>query len=122
MGAISRRKSRLKRKKRVRKTVKGTSKKPRLSIFRSAKHIYAQIIDDDSSTTLVSASSMSADFKTEAENSGGNCKGAAIVGEKIAKKAVEKGIKRVVFDRNGFLYHGRVKSLADAAREHGLDF
>ena len=122
MGATGRKEARLKRKKRVRKTVRGTAEKPRLSVFRSARHIYAQIIDDDTASTLVGASSMSKDLQSEVANNGGNCRGAAIVGERIAKQALEKGIKRVVFDRNGFLYHGRVKTLAEAAREHGLEF
>lgn len=122
MGAIGRKAARLKRKKRVRKTVRGTAERPRLSVFRSARHIYAQIIDDDSASTLVGSSSMSKDLQSGIENNGGNCQGAALVGEQIAKKALEKGIKRVVFDRNGFLYHGRVKTLAEAAREHGLEF
>lgn len=122
MGAIGRKAVRLKRKKRVRKTVRGTAERPRLSVFRSARHIYAQIIDDDSASTLVGSSSMSKDLQSGIENNGGNCRGAALVGEQIAKKALEKGIKRVVFDRNGFLYHGRVKTLAEAAREHGLEF
>ena len=122
MGARGRKEARLKRKSRVRKTVRGTAERPRLSVFRSARHIYAQIIDDDSASTLVGASSMSKDLQTEIESNGGNCRGAALVGERIAKQALEKGIKRVVFDRNGFLYHGRVKTLAESAREHGLEF
>lgn len=122
MGARGRKEARLKRKKRVRKTVRGTAERPRLSVFRSARHIYAQIIDDDSASTLVGTSSMSKGLPSEIENNGGNCRGAALVGERIAKQALEKGIQRVVFDRNGFLYHGRVKTLAEAAREHGLEF
>jgi len=122
MGATGRKEARLKRKKRVRKTLRGTAERPRLSVFRSARHIYAQIIDDDSASTLVGASTMSKDLQSEIANNGGNCQGAAIVGERIAKQALEKGIKRVVFDRNGFLYHGRVKTLAESAREHGLEF
>lgn len=122
MGSISRKEARLKRKKRVRKNIRGTSEKPRLSVFRSARHIYAQLIDDETSTTLAATSSLAADLKSEIRKNGGNCRGAAMVGEKIAKKAAEKGIKKVVFDRNGFLYHGRVSVLANAARENGLDF
>ena len=91
-------------------------------MFRSSRHIYAQIIDDGSSTTLVDASSLSKDLRKKCDGRGGNIKSAVIVGESIAKLAKKKGIKRVVFDRNGFLYHGRVKALADSVREHGLEF
>ena len=122
MGSTSRTATRLARKKRVRKKVRGTPERPRLSVFRSSKHIYAQIIDDGGAGTLVDACSMSKDVREKIQSQGGNKKGAAIVGESIAKRALEKGIKKVVFDRNGFLYHGRVKFLAEAAREHGLEF
>ena len=114
--------ARLRRKKRVRTKVKGTLQRPRLSVFRTAKHIYAQIIDDTAAQTLVDASSVSKEFRPVIQGKGGNRAGAALVGEFIAKRAAGKGIKRVVFDRNGFLYHGRVKSLAEAARQHGLEF
>lgn len=107
---------------RVRKKVRGTKERPRLSVFRSSRHIYAQLIDDDSASTLATMSSMNKDLRTQLEDRCGNCKGAALVGENIAKKALEKGIKQVIFDRNGFLYHGRVKTLAESAREHGLEF
>lgn len=113
---------RLGRKMRVRKKIRGTSERPRLSVFRTSKHIYAQIIDDANAKTLVDASSLEKDIRKSIQNQGGNKKGAAMVGEFIAKSAQEKGIKRVVFDRNGFLYHGRIKVLAEAAREHGLEF
>lgn len=122
MASISRTKAREKRKKRVRRKVLGTSEKPRLSVFRSSKNIYAQIIDDTSFNTLVQVSSISKEAKDELKGKGGNREGASIVGKLIAQKALEKGIKKVVFDRNGFLYHGRVKSLADSARENGLEF
>ena len=122
MASISRTKAREKRKKRVRRKVLGTTEKPRLSVFRSSKNIYAQIIDDTSFSTLVQISSISRDVKDDLKGKGGNKEGAAIVGKLIAQKALEKGIKKVVFDRNGFLYHGRVKSLADSARENGLEF
>ncbi len=122
MGAISRAKSRERRKVRVRKKVRGTPDKPRLSVFRSAKHIYAQLIDDVAGITIVDASSISKNFSTQGSGTGGNKEGAALVGESIAKKALEKGITKVVFDRNGFLYHGRVKALAESARENGLVF
>jgi len=122
MGAINKREARLRRKKRVRKKIKGTPEVPRLSVFKSAKHIYAQVIDDMSAKTLVEASSLSKDLRPQIEDKGGNSKGAAIVGEQIAKRALEKGVSRVVFDRSGFLYHGRIRVLAEAAREHGLKF
>ncbi len=122
MGAINKREARLRRKKRVRKKIKGTPEVPRLSVFKSAKHIYAQVIDDMSAKTLVEASSLSKDLRPQIEDKGGNSKGAAILGEQIAKRALEKGISRVVFDRSGFLYHGRIRVLAEAAREHGLKF
>ena len=122
MGTTHRTEKRLGRKVRVRKKVRGSSERPRLSIFRTSKHIYAQVIDDDTAKTLLSASSLKKDNRKKMQNQGGNKKGAAILGEFIAKSAQEKGIKKVVFDRNGFLYHGRVKVLAEAAREHGLEF
>jgi len=122
MGKMSRAAARLKRKKRVRKKIKGTPEIPRLSVFRSSKHIYAQIIDDVGARTLVEASSLTKEIKQEVQGKGGNREGAAIVGGFAAKRALEKGVKNVVFDRNGFVYHGRVKALADAAREHGLKF
>jgi large subunit ribosomal protein L18 len=122
MRIVSRSAARIKRKKRVRKHVRGTSERPRLSVFKSAKHIYAQIVDDTTASTLANASSLSKEFRSDGKSRGGSKVGAAAVGALIAKHATEKGIKSVVFDRNGFLYHGRVKTLADAAREHGLEF
>ncbi len=122
MKSTSRAEARLRRKKRVRRKVKGTPERPRVSVFRSSKHIYAQIIDDTGAGTLVEASSLAKDIRPQIQNKGGNREGAAIVGECIAKQASGKGIKKVVFDRNGFLYHGRVRVLAEAAREHGLEF
>lgn len=122
MGFRSRSEARLKRKSRVRKNVRGTPEKPRLSIFKSAKHIYAQIIDDNQAATLIDASSLSKDIQGQIQGKGGNKEGAVIVGQTIAERALKKGIKKVVFDRNGFLYHGRVKALADSARENGLQF
>ena len=112
----------MRRKQRVRTRVRGTSERPRLSVFKSARHIYAQIVDDTTARTLVDASSLSKEIRPGMQGKGGNKVGAAMVGELIAKRATGKGIKTVVFDRNGFLYHGRVKVLADAAREHGLEF
>ncbi|RLB42698.1 MAG: 50S ribosomal protein L18 [Deltaproteobacteria bacterium] len=122
MGAFNRAEARLRRKKRVRKKVRGTPERPRLCVFRSLRHIYAQIIDDTTSTTLVEASSLSKELKEKIGNEGSNKKGAAIVGREVAERALKKGIKKVVFDRNGFLYHGRVKALSEAAREGGLEF
>jgi large subunit ribosomal protein L18 len=122
MKVVRRAEARLKRKKRVRTKVKGTPQRPRLSVFRTAKHIYAQIIDDTAAQTLVDASSVSKELRSMIQGKGGNKAGAALVGEFIAKRASGKGIKQVIFDRNGFLYHGRVKSLAEAARQHGLEF
>ncbi len=110
--------ARIKRHQRVRKNISGTAERPRLSVYRSLNHIYAQIIDDTKGTTLVSASSLDKDF----EGYGGNVDGAKAVGNLVAKKALEKGIKAVVFDRGGYIYHGRVAALADGAREGGLEF
>ena len=109
------------RQKRVRQKVRGTSERPRLSVFRSAKHIYVQIVDDTANRVLTSASSMTQDFRATGK-SGGNIAGALLVGEMAAEKARQQGIQRVVFDRNGFLYHGRVKAVATGAREKGLEF
>jgi large subunit ribosomal protein L18 len=112
---------RLRKHVRVRKKVSGTSERPRLNVFRSLKNIYVQIIDDTTGQTLVSASSLDAAVKGKLAN-GGNKDAAKEVGKLIGQKAVEKGIKQVVFDRGGYLYHGRVKELAEGAREAGLDF
>ncbi len=122
MATVRRAQARSRRKQRVRKKIRGSSQKPRLSVFRSAKHIYAQLIDDGSAQTILESSSLSKDIRANLGGRGGNKEGAAIIGRSIAEKALEKGIKKVVFDRNGFLYHGRVKALAEAAREAGLDF
>ena len=109
---------RLKRHKRVRGKISGTPERPRLNVFRSNTNIYAQVIDDVNGNTLVSASSVEKDF----EGNGGNKEGARKVGEMIAQAAKAKGIENVVFDRGGYLYHGRVQELADGAREGGLKF
>jgi large subunit ribosomal protein L18 len=122
MGSASRSEARLRRQKRVRKKIRGTAEKPRLCVFRSARHIYAEIIDDTSARTLATVSSLSRDIRQEIGNKGGNAVGAALVGASIAELALKKGIKNVAFDRNGFLYHGRVKALSEAAREKGLEF
>ena len=108
--------ARLRRHRRVRGKISGTAERPRLDVFRSSKHIYAQIIDDVAGVTLCSASTMDKDF----EGFGGNIEAAGKVGRKIAERALEKGIKVVGFDRGGFVYHGRVKALAEGAREGGL--
>jgi large subunit ribosomal protein L18 len=114
-------KARLKRHLRIRKNVTGTAERPRLNIFRSSKHIYAQLIDDVEGVTIAQASTLDPQLKETVEN-GGNVTAARQVGELVAKRAVEKNIKRVVFDRGGYLYHGRIQALADAAREAGLEF
>ncbi len=109
---------------RQRKRLSGTAERPRLTVFRSVTHIYAQIIDDLSGRTLVSASSVEPSLKAAftSDVRGGNVKGAAAVGQAIATRSIEKGITRVVFDRAGFLYHGRIRAVADAARKAGLEF
>ena len=109
---------------RQRKRISGTAERPRLRIFRSVSHIYAQVIDDLSGTTLASAASTDPALKTTfaAAVRGGNVEGAKALGKTIAERLLEKGIKRVVFDRGGFLYHGRIKAVAEAAREAGLEF
>jgi len=102
---------------RIREKLAGTSERPRLNVYRSLNHIYAQVIDDRKGETLASASSLALKLKT-----GGNVAAAKEIGKAVAEKAVAKGIKQVVFDRGGYLYHGRIKALADAAREAGLEF
>ena len=106
---------------RVRTKISGTAEAPRLAVYRSTKHIYAQLIDDEKNVTVCSASSVDKDLKEKLAH-GGNIEAAKVVGEAIAKKALAKGVECVVFDRGGFLYHGRVAALADAAREAGLMF
>ncbi|MFR6245493.1 MAG: 50S ribosomal protein L18 [Romboutsia timonensis] len=113
--------NRLQRHKRVRRKITGTTQRPRLCVFRSSNNIYAQIIDDANRVTFTAASSLDAEVKG-AVNHGGNKEAAKMVGEMIAKRAIEKGITEVVFDRGGYLYHGRVQVLAEAAREAGLKF
>jgi large subunit ribosomal protein L18 len=109
---------------RQRKRIMGTGERPRLSVFRSVSHIYAQVIDDLSGRTLVSAASTDPKLKGSFAKDvrGGNLKGAEAIGKVIAERSIEKGIKRVVFDRGGFLYHGRIRAVADAARKAGLEF
>jgi large subunit ribosomal protein L18 len=111
--------TRKKRHARVRAKLSGTEARPRLNVFRSNQHIYAQVIDDVNGVTIASASTLDKEIGLE---STGNVDAAVKVGELVAKRAVEKGVKAVVFDRGGYLYHGRVKALADAARENGLEF
>ena len=113
--------ARIKRKIRVRKKISGNTERPRLNVFRSARHIYAQIIDDTTGQTLVSASTL-LEAVGSGLNSTGNIEAASKVGAEIARRALEKNISSVVFDRSGFLYHGRVKALAESARENGLSF
>jgi large subunit ribosomal protein L18 len=109
---------------RQRKRISGTKERPRLSVFRSVTHIYAQVIDDLTGETLVSASTVEPSVKGALDKAarGGNLKGAEAIGTAIAERSIEKGIKRVVFDRSGFLYHGRIRAVADAARKAGLEF
>jgi large subunit ribosomal protein L18 len=109
---------------RQRKRISGSEARPRLSVFRSVAHIYAQVIDDMSGKTLASASSVDAALKGAFAKGvqGGNLKGAEAIGKAIAERSIEKGITRVVFDRSGFLYHGRIRAVADAARKAGLEF
>lgn len=113
-------KARLKRHLRVRKKINGTALRPRLNVFRSSKHIYAQLIDDVQGVTIAAASTLEKELETG--TNGGNVAAATKVGTLIAERAKEKGVDKVVFDRGGYLYHGRIKALADAAREAGLEF
>jgi large subunit ribosomal protein L18 len=107
---------------RIRKRVLGTEPRPRLTVFRSLAHIYVQVVDDMTGRTIASASTVEPTVKGSLKTKGGNVAGAKVIGKTIAERLLEKGVKRVVFDRNGFLYHGRVKAVADAAREAGLEF
>jgi large subunit ribosomal protein L18 len=109
---------------RQRKRIQGTTERPRLTVFRSVSHIYAQVVDDGSGQTLVAASSIDPKIKSTFAKgiAGGNLKGAEAIGKAIAERSIEKGIKPVVFDRSGFLYHGRIRAVADAARKAGLEF
>lgn len=118
---LTRKESTRRRHSRVRRRVVGTSERPRLAIFRSNQHIYAQVIDDTKQHTVVSASTLDPELKPSLD-SGANCEASTAVGRLVAQRLLEKGIQQIVFDRGGNLYHGRVKALADAAREAGLDF
>ena len=122
MGSTNiRQQARLKRQKRIRKKVLGTAQRPRLSVFRSARHIYAQVIDDAQGLTLTAASTLDSQVKN-APKFENKIAAAKFVGKLIGERALDKGIKQVVFDRNGFLYHGRIKSLSEGARDAGLVF
>ena len=117
----SRQEIRVKKHMKIRNRFSGTAERPRLAVFRSNNHVYAQVIDDVAGKTLVSASTLEKDIKAELKNTD-DTDAATKVGEVVAKRALEKGIKAVVFDRGGYIYHGKVKALADAAREAGLEF
>jgi large subunit ribosomal protein L18 len=119
--AAKRLRGRSRRKQRVRKKVQGTADRPRLTVYRSLRHIYAQVINDNTGQTLAAASTLSKELRGTLQTMG-NTEAAQAVGELVAQEALERGIKQVVFDRNGFLYHGRIKKLAEAARQKGLEF
>ena len=121
VNKASRKEVRAKKHMRIRNRLSGTAQRPRLAVFRSNNHMYAQIIDDTVGNTLASASTVEKEIKSELEKTN-NVDAAAYLGTVIAKRAIEKGIKQVVFDRGGFIYHGKVAALADAAREAGLEF
>ena len=118
---LSKRQARIRSHKRVRKIVSGTSERPRLAVFRSLKGIYVQAIDDEAGATIVAASTLEKEFK-DLGKPGGNIEAVKYVGNAIGKRLLEKGVDKAVFDRGGFLYHGRIKAVADAAREAGLKF
>ena len=122
MAKISRKLQTQKRHKRLRRYLIGNKIRPRLAVFRSNNHIYAQVIDDDAQQTICSASTIDKELKDDSGKLSSNCNSSSIVGQLLAKRAIKKGIKQVIFDRGGNLYHGRVKALADAAREAGLNF
>ena len=122
MAKLSRKLQTQKRHKRLRRYLIGNKTRPRLAVFRSNNHIYAQVIDDDAQQTICSASTVDKELKEDSDKLSPNCNSSLIVGKLLAKRAIEKGIKQVIFDRGGNLYHGRVKALADAARDAGLNF
>ena len=122
MAKLSRKLQTQKRHKRLRRYLIGNKTRPRLAVFRSNNHIYAQVIDDDAQQTICSASTIDKELKDESDKLSSNCNSSSIVGKLLAKRAIKKGIKQVIFDRGGNLYHGRVKALADAARDAGLNF
>lgn len=118
---LSKNEARLRKHKRIRKKIAGTPDRPRLAVYRSLAQIYAQAIDDTTGKTIAAASTVEKEFRA-GDGSGGNISAAKVIGENIAKRLLEKGIENVIFDRGGFMYHGRVKALAEAAREAGLKF
>ena len=122
MTSLSRKQQTQKRHKRLRRFLTGTQERPRLSVFRSNNHIYAQVIDDYAQQTLCAASTVDKEFKKDSDKSSSNCVSSSAVGSLLAERAAKKGIKQVVFDRGGNIYHGRVKALAEAARKGGLKF
>ena len=122
MAKLSRKLQTQKRHKRLRRYLIGNKTRPRLAVFRSNNHIYAQVIDDDAQQTICSASTVDKELKEDSKKLSSNCKSSLIVGKLLAKRAKDKGIKQVIFDRGGNLYHGRVKALAEAARDAGLNF
>ena len=122
MTTLSRKKQTQKRHRRLRRNINGTLDRPRLCVFRSNNHIYAQVIDDNTQSTICSASTLDKDLKNSLDSERSTCKASTAVGELVAQRALEKGIQEVVFDRGGNLYHGRVKALANAARNAGLKF
>lgn len=121
MSPMLKAKRRLRRKRHIRRTLRGTAARPRVSVYRSLSHIYAQIIDDDRGATLCASSTLDKDLKAQLKGTG-NVSAAQAVGKALAERALAAGLKKVVFDRNGFRYHGRVKALAEAARAAGLEF
>jgi large subunit ribosomal protein L18 len=122
MTKLSRKSQTQKRHRRLRRLLIGNEARPRLSVFRSNNHIYAQVIDDNAQKTICSASTVDKELREKSEKLPSDCNSSSIVGKLLAKRAIKKGIKQVIFDRGGNLYHGRVKALADAAREAGLEF
>jgi large subunit ribosomal protein L18 len=122
MSTNSRKQQTQKRHRRLRRHLSGTANRPRLAVFRSNNHIYAQVIDDEAQNTLCSASTIDKELRSGLKAGGGSCDASVAVGELVAKRAIAKGIQQVVFDRGGNLYHGRIKALANAAREAGLQF
>ena len=122
MAKLSRKLQTQKRHKRLRRYLIGDKTRPRLAVYRSNNHIYAQVIDDDAQQTICSASTIDKELKEDLDKLSSNCSSSSTVGKLLAKRAIKKGIKQVIFDRGGNLYHGRVKALADAARDAGLNF
>ena len=122
MTKLSRKLQTQKRHKRSRRFLIGNETRPRLSVYRSNNHIYAQVIDDNAQTTICAASTIDKELKEKSDKLPSDCKSSSIVGKLLAKRAIKKGIKQVIFDRGGNIYHGRVKALAEAAREEGLNF